>query len=584
MATKFLTVLTLLFLGLSACEKAELILTGSLEVTVTNSNGAPVAGANVHIESLSRTGTTDSLGRARFIDIPTDRYAVVISHFYHESVDLVITVTDHPVARAVVALPSDPNIPSLHFNHPNLDLPSRLIAGDPLLLNVYANNEARSPLTYTLYSSIQGVVAGGPVEDRIYTEVQGLNIGIHAMTLTVTAESGHQTTNAFSVEVEPVPPAPVLLSAVLTNQGVALTWTATSSFAFRSYTVKRASREGDYPGSIEFYHNPQDTTYLDTDLSFGSDAVYSVVLNLYNDTELTSNTVGIKSSVDRLDLDQPIRELLMDDHRSRLYVTSWGTSDVKVFDSRRMTRIGTIQLPGAPQIMEQSPDGKEVFVGMEGQGTIAVIDPDRLDLVRSLPVYAADPGPDAVTYPIEIAALTGGNIVYTGYGELAGKLVLADTRTGETVAVIDEYPFTVADLVHPPGGDLLYAITDYHVRQFSVTADGLVLVQEMLHGFSSPIRGFVPEDNRYVIVGSEKHDSRDLKRLVSTFDTGLLDLSADGRVGIGNYAIIDAEVDNLIRPFAGIAMLGALNEAAGTSFFVLMDKPTQIFRLPTVPE
>ena len=70
----------------------------------------------------------------------------------------------------------------------------------------------------------------------------------------------------------------------------------------------------------------------------------------------------------------------------RLFVSNRGADTVTVIDLGGLTMEATITVAKGPEHLAASPDGRLILVGLPQERVIAVIDAERLEVTRRIPV------------------------------------------------------------------------------------------------------------------------------------------------------------------------------------------------------
>jgi hypothetical protein len=113
----------------------------------------------------------------------------------------------------------------------------------------------------------------------------------------------------------------------------------------------------------------------------------------------------------------PYRILLVPP-KQRVLVPDAGGNTLRVFDLETRRETGKLEFPGAgPQGIAITPDGRWVFQSLSGEGRVALIDLDALEVVRYL---ATGAGPDGVVWS-PMAARVAARTVSGEAGQASGR-------------------------------------------------------------------------------------------------------------------------------------------------------------------
>ncbi|WP_116124259.1 carboxypeptidase-like regulatory domain-containing protein [Lewinella sp. IMCC34183] len=564
----------------AGCEKEELPLTGSLEVTAYDQVGRPIPGATVRLTPGALEQLTDSLGRARFLDLATGTYDIEVSQFYFLPHATSLRITDHPVVRYDAELISDPNIPRIWIYSPDARYITTYILGDSMLVNADAANEVHGALTYAIRSDRDGLIGEGQVPEtgRIYVTVPLLSSGLHTITITAMAATGHETSVALSIRVLEEPAPPTLLSATPTPEGVLLRWTQTTSEAFNAYEVIVEADNQGFSSFLTSTFTSTDTTFLHRDPGFGVDYTYAVRLQLDNQVELTSNRITVPSGVPRLKFESQVMGMLVDRQRPLLYVITAESPELLVYNTEDLTLVAVLTLPGVPESLAQSGDGSTLFLPLPRAGAIQLVDLTNQTVARTVPALGLAGETDA-PFPIRAVGLSDGLLAYTGYGSLRGQTVVADAITGDTLGSYAAN-YSVPEFVTPPAGDVLFTVEQDMIFRYGVSKGGLALEQRIRHSASMYVRAYLTDDARFLVADAVRRDAKNLQRVLGSYPTGLFALSGDGRYAVGAYGLLDGETYQVLLPLSVIVQGASIDTQTGTFFFTTLDANRTIFRMP----
>lgn len=203
------------------------------------------------------------------------------------------------------------------------------------------------------------------------------------------------------------------------------------------------------------------------------------------------------------------------------YVTVGGLDQVKVFRTSDFALITTIPVGALPHGVWPSGDGRRIYVGLENDDKLAVIDTTSQKVVTNIDIGQA---PQAVAYVVNAVSdigVPGANLQPLGVAGSVAKLSLSDIngsdRAVTRVTLFDQglvqvlqasathlqpgQTYVVALAAQADGGGALQALAS-----FKANAAGAAIVNA-----SGPIRQLVTadaSDNRRWLVIAEVHDGK----------------------------------------------------------------------------
>ena len=570
-----LLLFVLLILSGLGCDKIELPTTGSLEVAVSGDLQA-ISGATVTLTETGQSETTDDFGRARFRDIPTSTYTVQVTHPDYAAGVGQVQVKDHPVAVLKVLLDPSPHLPRFSFYTPHSSqLAHTMTADDTLTLNIGISNQADSPIRYTITSDIQGVlVAETEVRGRIRDRLYDLEIGKHNCTLTATSEGDVQTTATFTLDVLPVPSAPVITDITVAGNVAAVTWSAVDHPLLSRYELRQATDETD---NFTYLYSGKDTRF-EHEIPFGRSIRYRVVAIMRNGTTYTGPIAGYDSPIDRISFAGNVRESALLPQANRLYVTTWNSPELSVVNTTDWSVERTVTLPADPDAILLSSDREELYVHLGQEATLRVYRSADLSALRTIPLLGrAESSEPAIAN--HYALLGEDRILYGGYGSLTNQINLADPVSGDTLATIRTEGFRTAMFVGSEDGNRIFVSSGNAVTDHAVTDSGVTLRQRAIRNryYDEPL--FLPGDQRVLIAGRDLYDPADLSRQLGILDDALLFLADDGKTGVTAQAVIDVDSDAKLFSLPGRTILAAVDPLKREIYFTLWDAREELYRL-----
>ena len=568
-----LCVLLLLYLS---CEKIELPTTGSLEVVVADL-GTPIPDATVSLPDFERSATTDQFGRVRFRDLPTRTYTVEVTHPDYSPLTDEVEVKDHPVAILEVQLDLSPQLPHFRFYVPHASyLTHMMVADDTLDLNIALSNQAETSISYVISSDLQGVLVDNTLTgDRIRDRLFDLEIGNHTFTITATAPGNVQATAEFEVEVLPVPPAVEIQSVSVEGNMATITWSAVDHPLFSRYELRRAVDDASY---FSFVYSGNATSDVD-EIPYGKDINYRVIATMRNGDEYIGPVYRYESPVDRITFAGAVREVAHVAESNRLYVTVWDSDQLYVVDTKEWMVVQTATLPGVPDALLPSADGREMYIHLEREEQLRVYSVDGTTQTRAIPLVGRA-GSTEPAFATRFAVLGDDRIIYSGYGSLDKQINIADVSTGDTLASISLTHFAVPMFVGSKDGKSLFANTGNVVEKYAVSQDGPTLRQRTVRNYYQEGQPYLPPHERFLAVGREKYDPDDLGRQIGTLDEVLLSITNDGLTGVTTYAVINPETDAKLLTLPGRTVLATVDPGEREVFFTLWDAREELYRLP----
>jgi YVTN family beta-propeller protein len=236
-------------------------------------------------------------------------------------------------------------------------------------------------------------------------------------------------------------------------------------------------KSGVTPSEIEFIMEPgrsgvlrQPGTNLFTNAAFGGGAPINITLSSVEAINYP-NTIRVYMNYRNpdqrgiihprpvsLNNAQGLQEVVLDEKRSRLYISNAGYNRIEVFDIQRQKFIDPIEVVQLPRAMAMSLDGNLLYVGSSSSETIAVVD---LDLGKVVGEVDFPPIPRAGNQnslaPVAMAyALTGLQFVMSngGFWRVIGNQAVPRLPNNVTPGSIPGPQYMIAT----PGGEYILTL------------------------------------------------------------------------------------------------------------------------------
>ncbi|MCC6588842.1 MAG: hypothetical protein IT168_19255 [Bryobacterales bacterium] len=158
-------------------------------------------------------------------------------------------------------------------------------------------------------------------------------------------------------------------------------------------------------------------------------------------------------------------DLLLDEHRQRVYIANSGYNQIEVFDIRRQRFIDPIPVGQLPHSMAMSLEGNTLYVGNSGAESISIVDLDARKVVGEVEFPAIPrPGNQAAVRPMALAMTVSGLQFVMSNGAMwkvvgntavprAASSIISPNSATTTLAAPAQYSFAST-----PGGEYLVAL------------------------------------------------------------------------------------------------------------------------------
>jgi DNA-binding beta-propeller fold protein YncE len=154
----------------------------------------------------------------------------------------------------------------------------------------------------------------------------------------------------------------------------------------------------------------------------------------------------------RLDLGGYPEDVVVDNARSRIYVTVPERNEVLVISAPTLSVIRRVVVGSQPAAASMSLDGQELFIGLLGAGAIAVVDLDTFSVSQ---IVVAPTLESSTVYDV---VETSPGILFVSSGDTFGSVVRLDRATGiqTEVTSLDRRSYEQIDLLADPMRGVLY--------------------------------------------------------------------------------------------------------------------------------
>ena len=177
-----------------------------------------------------------------------------------------------------------------------------------------------------------------------------------------------------------------------------------------------------------------------------------VEFGIYGDPDVPTPPNGPDLIGRRIPLGGTAKDLAVNASRGHAYVTLPEQDELLVFSLSTLEVVRRVHLASQPAGLSVSPDGDEIFVGLSGAGTIAILDADSFAETR---IFVAPELQSSSVYKI---VETEPGILYAsaGIADTWGNIVRVDRNAG-TVTTITAQGFAEIELVADPTRKILFA-------------------------------------------------------------------------------------------------------------------------------
>ncbi|MBC6993785.1 hypothetical protein QWY85_11695 [Neolewinella lacunae] len=555
-----LPVLLVILLG-STCEKVEMILTGSAEITVTNPNG-PLTGVVVTITpAVEGVGAqvTDANGIVRFRDIPTGDYLFVAKDTVFGTMSVAFTINDHPVFRGEIKFREGNNPPDLEINSFNENFASIFLLGDSITVGFLIRDEDQPmgiPWSLTITSSLDGVVFQGPTgffaSDLRFALT---SLGRHELTFKITDDTDLSDSDRGLVDVVPVPDTPVLILAQASLTGTVIEWESRDSTQFIRYVVTRIYEDTGEEMDIAFLPFSE-RTFTDTEAIVGREAKYRITKQLES-RNLVSDDLVAEFQYPTVNVGGKLGGLIADPTRSFLYALDQQNERLLFIDVDAGAVTHSLPLNGKPVSFHLNTSADRLYVLIEGQQVVEVFDLERQMALRTIEIEL--PSDDSHNHSSGLVEVGMGNLVYFT-DDFPGMLRLYSGTSGELLSEIPIGRYPTATY-HAASG-LLYVGSDEPfggTLQRYFAADGLLTMEtsitNLFHAFYYRI--LISADGACLFHGRQKRLTSSLNSLAGSFNDYLLAISDDGQLAAGSTSIFNATDFTFLRSLPHHLQFGA---------------------------
>jgi hypothetical protein len=548
------------------CVKDEVVLTGSVEITVISPLG-PVTGATVtatQATSAVPPQTTDANGVARFRDIPTGEYVFEAEDPVFGTMSITLTLRDHPVGMGEINLLEGAVPPGIELRGPSALFPAIIIFGDSLPLS-YFISDPDQPVgldwSLEIRSDLDGVVYLGPTSFQASGRLLGgLSLGSHELTFTVTDVTRLTATAVGLVDIVPKPDAPRLVLAEAGLEGTLLRWESVDSTQFQYYILKRIYEDTGEEQNIGFLRFSE-REFFDSEAVLGRTAKYQVIKKL-DGGDLVSNELIGEFQYPVIPLNTRLTALVADPARPYLYALDGRNNRLLFIDLNSMSVVSSIGLGGTPVYFYLNAAADRLYVLTDGRRTVEVFNVATRTLARTFDLdLPADELPDFSSGLVEIG---GENLVYY-QDKPAGRL---RSFNGSGVRVVGDvpsgrYPTAAYDAIN---GHLYLAggePSNGQLQRFTA-ADGQLMEDENItntpHSFNYYL--LISSDGNCVFHGDRKRLTTNLRTIAGDFNDRLLAISDDGQLAAGYSGIYSVSDFSQVRRIPDGLLLGAFPQAS----------------------
>ncbi|WP_116105956.1 hypothetical protein [Lewinella sp. IMCC34191] len=515
---------------------------GDLFVRVTY-YGEPVAGAIITTDPPTYTDSTDFTGTVLLQDLDVDSYRILAEKApMGKGVAAVRVVDDQLVEADIRLMPGSYNSPSLSLYTDSyyIDTDSRVT-----IRGTVADNSPATAFTIAISSSLDGLLgevkpynSGG----EFTLEVERLSPGLHRITATTTDEEGLTGSAETSIEVIKLPDPVVLDSVSLSSEGLRIDWQAATEPEFERYTVMRSEYGQDgYFYEIASIRDASTTTYLDTDVTYGTTYHYKIGVEVGNGYNSESNTVAGRYLLPGPTLDMGLTRLVADPQRPYLYGLDRVNNNMAFISLETREVEKTIFVGSSPSDIAFSLDNQQVFIANYGSSQIAVVDLETREKVRDIIVDTQAGSWDG--NPYRLAVMAGNRLAYTSEDQW-NSVKLVNAENG--VHLDDVGSVYQPGLLTNEDGTILYVLesgsSGSTVIRYNLDGNTLVQVDQSNGSSGYGDRdGMMTADGKYIFYNGLKLLANNLGTLVGTFNDEILAATDDGSVVVGRSKVWDGE-------------------------------------------
>ena len=551
---KKLTFFLFMVLAVISCKKDKGVAKGAIFVKVEMSSGTVVPNAQISTSPTTKSGKTDATGSLLMNDIPVGIYEVTATQSGFGSGVGSVSVKDGDVSDVTIKLVAGTYVgPTVQISQP---YGGPLYAGDEIVFVAYASHSEQSPaeLTVEWSSSVDGVLnTDSPNSNgKIGFATSALSVGPHTITVKVT-DNQSKTAEAHKELNIIKRPDPVVLNEVeVLNDGLSLSWSASTDDHFKFYRIIRSTNQNGYSYIAEIT-DKNSTTFIDDDyLEFGKTYYYRVEVVVESSASAESNVQEVIFEFENIDVGVSITRMMVDPSRAYVYALDKDNNELLFIntDSKQVEK--SIFVGSNPSGMDMNADYSKLYVANNGSSLVSVVDLNTQTKVNDLQVETQS-GWD--NNPFSIVWLKGGYIAYSVEGY--GKIRIANAQTGALVNnnVSDYGKYLDTNKAH----DKLFSSFDEGVKMYGFNAGMLTEIGSTGNYGSFDKKIFVTSDDAYVFIGLRKFSTNNLGVLLGTFDEEISAINSDGSIATGRTKIYNGNTFSVVAAFPFYSLVKAID-------------------------
>jgi len=547
--------------------------TGSIFATV-RFNGQIIEGVALTTEPETNSATTDITGSAIITDVPIGGYKVNATHPNIGTGSASVTVVANTATDVFI------NLIGGLFEAPtvNIQTPSngeQFNTGDEVQFFAAVNDSKDNPqdLSIEWSSDINGIISTKEADSfgAVRFSTSTLSEGDHTISIKVVDSDNLEATAEVNLTVKRLPNMVTLAPITISSNGLELSWSTSDEATFNTYKLLRSKQSNGPFDVIGVISDINNTTFVDTDVSFGIRYYYQIAVVIENGDESKSNIESNLFEGENIDLGVNIVRMLIDKTRPYIYALDQINNSLLFINKTDKIVEKSIFVGSSPTDFDISLDNKKMYVANLGSTQIAVVDLEQQAKVDDLFVDTQAGSWDG--NPYSIVYLKGGYLAYTSEDQW-NNIKIVDATNGAYVSHAGSIhtPFLNSN----PEQNIVYALDGGDVIRFNFNDGELSEVDETSSSSGYSRKIVVSRDGKYIFKGRLKFLANNLSSNLGTFGESIFASNLDGTIAIGEENIWNALDFSIIRPLPVASKLMEL-DTDNASLYVYDNNTSKIY-------
>lgn len=517
---------------------------GAIFVTVIF-NGQPIPGAEVSINPGSEEGITGASGNLMLEDISEGIYQVFATHDEIGSGSGAVSVDPGDVSNVTIQLVLGV------FEGPMVDIitvnPLTADVGDTISVTVAAfdNIDAFEDINFEWSTDVDGVISTEGVSSDGYGLLKFVfaTEGERLLTVTVTNSEGNSDSDERAINIMELPDSLVLDTPEYQNYALHLNWSQSDAENFMSYRVYRQAQFG--MSLIEMIYDINTTSYVDSELTLGTEYSYQIGMVLEDGTEIMSNIETVQYDGEYIYIGTGLDMMRHDPNNPIIYGLDTDNNTLLFINTELNEVVNSIFVGSFPTDMDFSMDNQLLYVANYGSTEITVVDlasqsvQSTFFVETNLGIYGGN--------PYTLAVMANGLLAFSSEDQW-NNIKLVDINTGDNV-------FTTSQAIREPylasssDGTRLYVGetgSAGELLRYDLVNDELVLLESSSEFGNSVRQVFLTNNDEFVFCAGRKFLANNVPSLLGTFGSGVYAINSNGTWALGEHHVFSGNEYNIV--------------------------------------